>query len=473
MVKQDRNKYLLKNTIIFAIGNFASKIISFFFIPLYTNVLTTSEYGTADLVSTIALLVIPLITLNISEAIMRFALDKNADYNKIMSTGMTILLAASVMGLLVVPVSMSIESVRNYSWIIYFYIIASAANGILLYYLRGKELLVQYAIGNIINSFSFAALNITFLLILHLGITGYLLAYAVSQLITAVYAFAVGNVRGVIQNFKLDKNLSIAMIKYSAVLIPNSLMWWIMNSSDRIMVTSMISAAANGIYTVSYKIPSLLNVVSVIFNQAWSYSAIREDDSSDIEDYSNRIYDNMVRLLLLVAVMLMFIIKPFMGIYVEKSYFDAWKYTPYLFTGLVFLTLATFLATQYTVHKDSKGYLFSSSTGALLNILLNWLLIPRWGIAGAAFATCVSYISVFAYRVMDCRKYMNIHVFAKGNTVAYIILFIDTVCLIADKAFSLWVLGIIVIFVALLYRNSYIEFIKSFFKSLQRRKANG
>ena len=71
-----RNKYLFKNTIIFAVGNFASKFISFFLVPLYTSVLSTSDYGVVDLISTICMVLVPLFSLNISEAIMRFGLDK-------------------------------------------------------------------------------------------------------------------------------------------------------------------------------------------------------------------------------------------------------------------------------------------------------------------------------------------------------------------------------------------------------------
>ena len=70
-----RNKYLLKNTIIFFIGNFGSKILQFLLVPFYTNILSTSEYGTLDLINVINMVLIPLITFNISESIMRFSMD--------------------------------------------------------------------------------------------------------------------------------------------------------------------------------------------------------------------------------------------------------------------------------------------------------------------------------------------------------------------------------------------------------------
>lgn len=77
-----RNSYLIKNTIIFTLGNLGSKLISFFLIPLYTNALTTAEYGVVDLVATVGTVAVPLLTLNICESVMRFALDEDANTKK-------------------------------------------------------------------------------------------------------------------------------------------------------------------------------------------------------------------------------------------------------------------------------------------------------------------------------------------------------------------------------------------------------
>ena len=236
-----------------------------------------------------------------------------------------------------------------------------------------------------------------------------------------------GNVLAAVKEFHIDKTLMKNMAKYSIVLVPNSFMWWIMNSSDHVMVTSMIGMDANGIYAVSYKLPSILSAMSIVFNQAWSYSAIQESKSSDKEAFNNAMYDRLVRFQLMVTIFLMVIMKPFMKIYVQPSYFDAWKYTPYLLVGNFFLTMGTFLSTCYTVNKDSRGFLFSGITGAVINIMLNWIFIPKFGIHGAALATCISYISVFLYRVKDTKKYIKIHVFKPIYIVQYLLLVITAI----------------------------------------------
>ena len=419
---ESRRKYLAKNTAIFAIGSIATRLITFFLVPLYTNVLTESEYGVIDLINTICSVLAPVIILNINEAIMRFSLDRDANYEKIMSIGLTILGAAFIFGTAIIPASSLFEETSPYCGYIYLYTVSSAASILFLAYLRGKERLILFSVGNILHTFSIAVLNIFFLVVIRRGVQGYFLAYILANLITGIYAAIAGDVKKVVRHFCLDIGLAKAMSKYSFVLIPNTFMWWITNSSDRIMVTSMIGTAANGIYAVSYKLPTIVQTVSVIFNQAWSYSAIRENTSEDREEYNNSVYRGVAGLSIISAVGLMSIIKPFLKVYVGAGFFEAWKYTPYLIIGYVFLTLGSFLGTSYTVNKDSMGYLASGSCGAAVNIILNFVFIPVLGIAGAALATCISYVAVFVYRCFDTKKYIRIEVLNWKHMIAWAVM---------------------------------------------------
>ena len=460
---QQRNKYLLKNTVIFSIGNFGTKIISFFLVPLYTNILTTREYGTVDLIYTIGMVLVPLLTLNIGESIMRFALDKNADCDKIMSTGITILIFGAIIGLLILPIANLFESVSNYSIYIYLYTLTLAFSQIFLCYLRGKEFLLKYSIGNIIQSLTIAIFNIIFLIGMKKGIEGYLMAYILANVCTGLYGFWAGKVNLVIKKYSIDIELSKNMIKYSVVLIPNSFMWWIMNSSDRMMVSAMISVTANGVYAVAYKIPTLLSTITTIFNQAWSYSAIREDESEDKEEYNN-----LVTIVIVVATGLLMIMKPFLSVYVGKEYYAAWHYVPYLIVGFVFMTLGSFIATSYTVHKDSMGFLISGTVGAIINLILNFILIPMMGVSGAAFATCISYFGVFAYRIKDTQKYIKLRVFKRKQICGYALLILSAMTCYLDNCIGQTLL--VIEFICIILLNK--EFVKDMLKIIFKIKMN-
>lgn len=465
---QQRNKYLLKNTVIFSIGNFGTKIISFFLVPLYTNILTTREYGTVDLIYTIGMVLVPLLTLNIGESIMRFALDKDADCDKIMSTGITILIFGAIIGLLILPIANLFESVSNYSIYIYLYTLTLAFSQIFLCYLRGKEFLLKYSIGNIIQSLAIAIFNIIFLIGMKKGIEGYLMAYILANVCTGLYGFWAGKVNLVIKKYSIDIELSKNMIKYSVVLIPNSFMWWIMNSSDRMMVSAMISVTANGVYAVAYKIPTLLSTITTIFNQAWSYSAIREDESEDKEEYNNRVYENLVTIVIVVATGLLMIMKPFLSVYVGKEYYAAWHYVPYLIVGFVFMTLGSFIATSYTVHKDSMGFLISGTVGAIINLILNFILIPMMGVSGAAFATCISYFGVFVYRIKDTQKYIKLRVFKRKQICGYALLILSAMTCYLDNCIGQTLL--VIEFICIILLNK--EFVKGMLKIIFKIKTN-
>lgn len=466
---KERNNYLIKNTIIFTLGNFGSKLISFFLVPLYTNVLTAAEYGVADLVATVGTIAIPILTLNISEAVMRFALDKDADKEKITQIGTRILLIGILVGLLIFPISGFFNKISQYSVYVYFYVVSLAASQLYLCDLRGKELLIYYAIGNVINTFFIAVLNILFLLVLKEGIEGYLEAYIIANVFTAMYAIIAGKGYKSFCFFEIDKKLLLQMIKYSIVLIPNSFMWWIMNSSDRIMVSSMVSVAANGIYAVSYKFPTLVSTLTTIFNQAWSYSAIREEGTADEGEYNNKIFKALIGMVMLIGIAMLTFAKPFLSVYVAKEYYVAWKYIPFLTVGCVYLTMASFMATSYTVHKDSFGFLFSGMFGAMFNIVMNFVLIPLIGVYGAAIATCISYILVFVFRLFHTRKYIEYRIYNKEFVMGSVILLMSAGLMFINNWIAFTLQLMLLVFTVYLLSDIWLPIIRKMLKLKGRR----
>ena len=230
--------------------------------------------------------------------------------------------------------------------------------------------------------------------------------------------------------------------------------------SDRVMAANFLGESANGIYAISYKLPTLLTTITTVFTHAWIYSAVNENESEDKEEYTNYVFKKLVAIIFLLSSGMMMIIKPFLSIYVTKEYFSAWQYTPFLFIGFTFLTLASFLSSSYNVNKDSKGFLFSGTGGAIVNIVLNFILIPIIGISGAAIATCLSYIAVFVYRIIDTKKYVKINIFYKEFFLAVLLIITQAVCLFINNMFGQCLL--IIEFLLCLIIEDDVLFIKSF-----------
>lgn len=469
MKKESRNKYLFKNTIIFSIGNFGSKIINFFLVPLYTNILTTAEYGTVDLMTVLTTVFVPIITLNISEAVMRFSMDKDSKKENILIIGIIIAIIAAIISIVLIPIFKIFKITSNYSILLSLYILTFETATILLCYIRGVEKLLDYSIISIVQTASIAILNVIFLTKFYMGIRGYILAYTIAYIITTVLCLIRGNVRTNIKKARIDKKLFKDMLKYSILLIPNSLMWWIMDSLDRVMVTSMIDVSANGVYAVSYKIPAILTTLTSIFNQAWMFSAVKEKDSQDKNEYTTKVFMGLSVCVTTITVLLFIILKPLLRVYVGESFYDAWKYVPPLLVGSSVLTLGTFLSNEYNVHKDSKGFLYSSLIGAVANLILNYLLIPRIGILGAAIATCISYIIVFFFRMYDTKKYVKVKYNNLNFIISWVLVVISAVAVYVSKYG--WVLNLFIFSILFINNKKFWKnFLMDFFKILKLKR---
>lgn len=469
MSNVNRTKYLLKNTTIFAISNMATKLITFFLVPLYTYCLNTEEYGVIDMFFTISSVLIPIVTLNVVEAIYRFSMDRDAENNKIVSIGIILFILCIILSLFLFPMLDLFPIYSKYKFYYYFYIVTSAGYQIFAVNLKGQEKLKLFSIGNIINTFLVAFLNILFLKVFNFKIEGYFLAYIISNSICLIYAIIAGNIINIIKNFSFDKNLFKDMCKYSIVLIPTSFMWWIMKASDRIMLTHYSGLALNGIYAISYKIPTILQSIAAIFNQAWVFSAVKEKDSEDKNQYTNLIFRKLYFGLCIISCFLLVFLKPFFSIYISKEYFTAWKYVPVLLIGTLFITFGTFLSSSYNVHKDSKGFLFSGLYGTLVNIILNFILIPKFSAFGAAIATCISYIVVFIYRLIDTQKYVKIS-FYRDYVYAMIIIVLLSILIYFDNFISIIVQLCFLIFFLIFSRNEWLIFFNSFLSRIRKKE---
>ena len=470
MVKKSRNIYLLKNTAIFAIGNIGTRLINFLMVPLYTYTLTTSDYGIINTYGSICAIILPLIMCNIGEAIRRYLLDNHADVYGIRTVEFVWLVLGTCMSTLACAVLYIIPFTHEYAILIGLYIFTNACAIVTLEYLRGMEQLKLYTFCGLFQTFLIALLNIIFLIKLRKGVEGYYTSYVLSYAISTVIAFFGGKQYKNLRNLHFDKRLFTDMSKFSLTLVPNSLMWWVANGSDKLMLTYFVSSAATGIYAVSAKLPTILSTMNTILLQAWQHSAIKESDSSDKVEYNNKMFQFYTATTSIVGAGLLLINRPFMNIYVAPEYRMAWMYSPFLIVSAMLTTLSTFVGTSYYVEKDMRGNLKSATVGAITNVALNAFMIPLFGITGAAMATCVSYILVLAFRVVDTRKYIPIRVVTPFTIkLGTIILLMLTVSFIEGVvAYILLIIGMILVLI--ITKEYYLRFVKSAINKVSKKR---
>lgn len=460
-----RYKYLIKNVGLLTIGQFGTKILSFFLVPLYTSILTTAEYGTYDLFNTTIGLFVPIFTLNIAESSLRFAIDEDSNKKEIFSISIVYILISSVIITIVIGINHIfglIKVVDDYGYLFILMFIVNALVGMLTNFTRGINRISDVSISGLICTIVMLCLNILFLTYFRMGIIGYFWANILGSLAQSLYLFI--HIKGWLYiNVKfLNKKTNKEMTDYSKPLITNSISWWINNASDRYIVTLFCGIAENGIYSVGYKIPSILNIFQNIFNQAWTLSAVRNFDAEDKDDFFSKMY-NLYNfgMVLLCSLMIVFT-KILAHLLYAKDFFEAWKYVPFLMVAIVFGSVSGYIGGIFSAAKQSKIFARSTVIGAIINLVLNIVLVYFIDSLGAAIATAIAFWIVWVIRVKHLKKYMRIKLYLLRDYFSYFILIIQSVLLIAfnDNIFLYIMECILTLFIMLLYYKELTGLIK-------------
>ena len=399
------------NTVLFAVGSFAQKAMAFVFVPFYTSVLSTSDYGTSDLIVTVCSMIWPVFTIMINEAVLRFLLDKHSDRKQIVSIGMYINLCGLLIVLVLSPILFFVSTMKDYYILFILYYFAYMVNSFMTYTLRGLEKIKIFTVSGIICTALTISFNLIFLLVLNKGIHGYVLSFVFAFLITAVYqVLGSGLYKYILSPKKINIIYFKNMARYSVPLIPNSISWWISNSSDKLILTAVCGIAVNGVYSVAYKIPSMISVCSSIFSNAWQISAVDGYGTEDNRKFFSDIYYKYSAITAIMMAVILTLNKVICRILFAKEFYMAWVFAPILVLAVSFQILSGFLGTIYTTKKKKKMVFISTVIAALSNIALNCVLIPFFGGLGAAAATCISYMIVWGIRVVDSRKLMKLDI---------------------------------------------------------------
>ncbi|MBO5671275.1 MAG: polysaccharide biosynthesis C-terminal domain-containing protein, partial [Clostridia bacterium] len=405
-----KNKYkqLLSNTAILGIGTFSSKLLVFFMVRFYTACLTTDEYGIADIITQTANLLIPLLSLGIAEAVFRFALERDEDPARVFTTGIVTVLGGGAVCAALIPIFNSISFFGGWGVMIWAYTFFSCLHTVCVQFMRARGRMKQFAGYGILSTAVTILFNLIFLLGFDMGITGYILSVVLSDALVTLLLLFTESLWKYVRISALDRSKFAQLLRYSVPLIPTTVFWWVTNVADRYMVTWMIGSDANGLYAVAYKIPTLLILFSGIFIEAWQFSAVTEKGDREHAAFFENVFDSFQALMFIAGCLLTAFAKVAVSVMTTESYYGAWAFIPVLSAATIFSSLVTFMGSVYLVEKKSVLSFVTSMLGAVINIILNLLLIPTpLGVNGAAIATFASYFIVFIIRAINTQKYIR------------------------------------------------------------------
>lgn len=403
------NKYkvLLKDTFIFFLGKFGSRLVLFFLVPLYTNYLSKPEYGTSDLVFTSSQLLVAVFSITIYDSVVRFGLAKDAKKENVLLNAFSVLGFCCFLCVITIPLVSLYKSLTPWKYYLAIMILLAAIMDVEMNYLKVINRNLSYSIISIVQSIILAGSNILFLVVFSWGIQGYLLSTILSYLSCVLLAFFAGNVYRDLRKAHFDRQLLKQMLLFSAPLIINNVSWWVIQQSDKFMIEAIIGASALGLYTAASKIPSLINVVVTVFQQSWGISSIREIESTKSTDFYSEVFKVFSAGVFACCIVLNSISKPFMSIYVGKEFVEAWRYVPLLVASAGFSAVSAFYGSLYSALKKSINSMMTTVCSALVNIIINYILIQICGVWGAIIGTIVSYVLIAYLRLFDVSRYIK------------------------------------------------------------------
>ena len=404
-----REKELIKNTFILLIGTLLPKFASFITLPIYTKYLTKTEYGIYDLIFTIISLIVPLVTLQLQSAVFRKLINNNDEIEKkkIISTSQIFTYIMAIIFSIILFFVFSSVNIFSRLIIILFMILEIFIQ-MGLQTARGLGKNKVYSTTSIINSFLNVILVIPILIKFKLGLLGLICSLTMSLFLAYLYLIIKTKFYKFYNVKFFDLSTLKELLKYSIPMIPNSISWWIVNASDRLLITFFLGITQNAIYAAASKIPSLYSLFYNTFNMAWQESATKYKNTKDVENYYSNTF-NILFMFLTSGMLLLIAITPILfKILINSTYEKSYYQIPILYISLYLLSFSNYLGGIYVALKKTTNLAKSVIIGAVINVIINFIAIKKFGLYAASISTVISYFIVLIYRIIDIKKYYKI-----------------------------------------------------------------
>lgn len=389
-----RQKDLAKNTAILTVGKVCTQCISFFLLPLYTAILSAEDYGTFDLFVTYATLLLPLINWQLDQGLFRFMLDYRGNKDEQKKLFSTLLLSSTAQNIIYVILFICIEpflKIEN-AYFLLLYVVLQVYNALFLQFVRGLGYSIKYTIASFISASATTVLNVIALVFLRMGLQGLFVSTLTAQLLTLIYLVVSSRSW---EYFSL-KNARIGTFKkvgtYSIPLIPNNLAWWVVNASDRTIISHVLGTAANGIYSVANKFPNVFINFYNILNLSWTETVSLHYNDEDRDEFLTDTMTSLVKLFVAACLGIVACMPFVFPIMVNAKYNAAYNQILILMYAMLFRVLVGLYSCVYVAQKNAKKIAYTSISAAIINITVDLILINKIQVFAASLSTLVAFL---------------------------------------------------------------------------------
>lgn len=465
-------RLFLENFLIYGIGGIISKIIPLILIPVVTRIMpSTDYYGISDLSNTVVQFGSAIAIMGMYDAMYRMFFEKDEDTykKKVCSTALVFTFGTSLFVFLLMLVFRDFIAQyffgdRQYAYVVYLSAMATlvgATNSIISAPTRMQNQRKVFLITNTISPLLSYSISIPLLLAGH-----YVIALPLAAVIsgaTMEIAFGVMNRKWFAPKL-FDSKLLGQMLVIAIPLLPNFLIYWLFNSCDKLMITNMIGIGAAGIYSVGSKLGHASQLIYIAFSGGWqffSFSTMKEDNQVK---NNSLIFEYLGVISFIVTAFICAWCYPIFKILFTEEYLSGYIIAPYLFFAPLLQMLFQVACNQFLVVKKTWPNMFILSIGAVVNVVINFILIPILGIEGAALATLLGYVvsDISVVIVLSKMRLMILEkrfIWAVIGMVSYFILWRLFICnnYLIGSFFAL----IIFVYLTWLYKNELIYVVRT------------
>lgn len=472
----NRLKLFIENFLIYGMSSIISKFIPLIMVPIITRLMPDTEYyGLSDLANTVINFGCALAVIGMYDAMYRMFFERTENsYKRIICstticfTASTSIIVAIIMILLRSKIAVYFFGGDRYEYLVYICamtVLVSATNQIISAPTRMENKRLIYVVANTISPI--IAYSITIPLIL----SGYYaIALPLGTLISGVCMevfFGYIN-RKWFSTTLFDYDLLKQMLVIAIPLFPNFLIYWIFNSSDKLMITNMLGMGAAGVYSVSSKLGMCSQLIYTAFTGGWQYFAFSTMNEEDQVECNSKIFEYLGIISYIATGFVCTFSYLIFKVLFKQEYWAGYLSAPYLFLAPLLQMLFQVACNQFIVIKKTWPNMFILLFGAIINIVFNIFLIPVLGIEGASLATLSGYIVADIICVLVLKK-MGLFILTKRFVVSSIVMM--TFFVFWRLFFSnIWMISLMLtIFTCAVYGGLYREEGNRIFSKFKRR----
>ena len=418
----------LKNAGIYFFGNVLTKILAFLLIPLYTNLIDSSNYGYYDLVVSILTLIIPIVFFQIWDGMFRFIYDYKDVKKKysIITNGLIVSFVSIFIYLFGILIVYQFVEIRN-PILVFLYGITLAFQYIYGTVSRTFEKNKLYAMSGILNTFVNLILNVILILIFKLDIEALYISVIAGNF---VQIFLIERNIKPLKNFKvkdISKTLINKMVKFSMPIAITTISFWLLTGYSKVLISHKLGMSENGIFAIGMRFASALTMIVSVLQMSWhefSFSIIEDENKKKYYSKGIELFFKSILAGIILVIPATKIVFPY---FVANEYYNAIYIMPIIYLYTAMNAFSGFVSTQFLAEKDSKTTLYSTIVAALLNVILSNMLIEKYELLGITLALLISFSVNMLIRMFLLNRKFNIKLLKKDIFYALILIIICTI----------------------------------------------